>query len=131
MISGWPLELSVGWPPSLNHCYRLTRYGPRLTAEAQSYQENVARRIRAMSRGAWEAGQKLVILAWYFKPDRRVRDVINLHKVLPDGVKDGLGIDDQWFLWRDQDFTVDKANPRVELSIAPKEMVDAEECGVV
>ena len=54
-----------------------------------------------------------------FWPDYRIRDMSNMHKLLPDVLQDILYDNDKWVLVRDMDFTVDKGNPRVEVKIYP------------
>jgi Holliday junction resolvase RusA-like endonuclease len=116
----WPLRVDVGWPPTANHAYVTTRFGQRvLTRSAKEYQAYV-RLLISNTEADWKGGL-LVVNALYFKPDNRRRDTDNVRKILADAVAAGLGTDDCWFLWRDQDIRVDRERPRVELTIHPKD----------
>jgi Holliday junction resolvase RusA-like endonuclease len=59
----------------------------------------------------------------FFAPDRRKRDLDNLKKLVCDGVKHGLGIDDHRFLTRDMSRSLDRADPRIELTFYPQKVV--------
>jgi Holliday junction resolvase RusA-like endonuclease len=123
----YKLQIVFPWPPTANHCYVTTRQGRRvLTAGAKSYQGEATSRtafaVNCTPAEYWVKKPDLfVVEATYYKPDRRRRDTDNVRKVLADAVAAGLGVDDSQFMWRDQDLQVDREDPRVELTIFPKE----------
>jgi Holliday junction resolvase RusA-like endonuclease len=74
--------------------------------------------VEAMKVCGWQSRppkRKVVVelLVWW--PDRRKRDVHNLHKLLADCLQGRVCDDDQWMLIRDMDFDYDKGHPRVEV----------------
>lgn len=118
-------------PPSSNHMY-VRRYktylkgGKKrkrlmnvLSERAQKWMSEAGDdALQAMKDCKWECRPlktKVVIELRVWWPDRRKRDVHNLHKLLADCLQGRVGADDQWFLMRDMDFDYDKGNPRVEV----------------
>ena len=118
-------------PPSSNHMY-VRRYkcyyknGKRrkrlmnvLSDRAQAWMEKSGdEALVAMKECGWTSRpkkQKVVVELNVWWPDRRKRDVHNLHKLLADCLEGRVCDDDQWMLIRDMDFDYDKGNPRVEV----------------
>jgi crossover junction endodeoxyribonuclease RusA len=65
---------------------------------------------------------KVVVEYTIWWPDKRRRDASNLEKVLLDGLEaGGIVSDDKWILPRCVDFSVDRGNPRVEVSVSRKD----------
>ena len=120
----WPLSVVVPWPPSGNHSHVQFKMGTRImrapSKETKAYWKAVETIVSEASTSRWEGGL-LVVEATYFKPDNRRRDTDNARKTLADGVARGLGTDDTWFLWRDVDIQVDRKDPRVELTMYPRD----------
>lgn len=115
-----PLRLSVPWPPTANHSHITLKTGRRIPSkDTREYWTAVEQLVGEAASGPWEGGL-LVVQATYYKPDARRRDTDNVRKILADGVARGLGTDDCWFLWQDQDIAIDRKDPRVELVIYPK-----------
>ena len=74
--------------------------------------------VEAMKEWDWVSRpikQKMVVELRVWWPDKRKRDVHNLHKLLADRLQGVVCDDDQWMLIRDVDFDYDKDNPRVEV----------------
>jgi len=59
---------------------------------------------------------KIVIWCNWFV-GRKGNDACNFHDALADAIKQAIEVDDQYFLVRDHDITVDKKNPRVEIEM--------------
>lgn len=59
----------------------------------------------------------IIISFWYYMPDKRRRDVHNLHKIICDSISEAIEIDDSNFLCRDMSKELDRENPRVEVKI--------------
>ena len=108
-------------PPSVNHTYVTTRSGRRVRMPAaERYQDVVGwETIVAKNASGWSwDGGHLRITVKLYPPDRRRRDAHNYLKVLLDGVAEGLGVDDKWFLVHEEPPELDKANPRVVVTVA-------------
>lgn len=113
------LRLTLPVVPSVNHCYRnvsihrriLTKAGASWQQQAQAIATNEARK----QHWQYSVNEKLVMELKAYWPDRRRRDMSNMHKLLPDTLEKVLYDDDKWLLIRDIDFEVDRQNPRVEI----------------
>lgn len=113
------LKLTIPIVPSVNHCYRnvsihrriLTKTGERWKNEVQMLAKTEAK------KQGWQfsKGEKLILELWAYWPDKRRRDMSNMHKLLPDTLEGILYEDDCMVLIRDMDFDIDRKNPRVEL----------------
>lgn len=126
------LHLTAELPPSVNHCYRnvmrsgvtkrgkkYTRRERQLTAKAEVWMEATALKLNlATRRQGWvmpPAGAKVVVELTVRWPDHRRRDTHNLHKLIADVLEGIVFCNDQYALLRDIDFTVDPANPGVDI----------------
>lgn len=69
--------------------------------------------------GNWD--KKLILEMTAFYPDGRVRDMGNMHKLLPDSLENILFDNDRWLLIRDINFYIDRDNPRIEIVLYPLE----------
>lgn len=108
-----------GLPPSINHLYFTTEDGKRIMShEAKLYQEDCKiAALAAKSHGwRWHGSWLRVRIKLYF-PDKRRRDTHNHPKVLLDGIADGLGVDDRWMLISEEIPSLDRKDPRVEVTI--------------
>ncbi len=110
-----------GLPPSVNHAYRLfsLKSGPARmakTTEALTYQVGVGYIVRAAKPKNWVPSRRIyVIYRMWFDTNRR--DASNAIKLLEDGIAVALGVNDNTFLPCVASKEVDKANPRVEVTI--------------
>lgn len=124
-------RVTLPLPPSSNHMY-VRRYksyfknGKKkkrlmnvLSDRAQEWMSDAGDRcIEAMADCGWECRplkQKVVVELRVWWPDKRKRDVHNLHKLLADCLQGRVCDDDQWMLMRDVDFSYDKGHARVEV----------------
>jgi len=57
----------------------------------------------------------VVLLLYFYFPNRRKKDTHNTLKVLMDSLEGILYEDDYWALPRIMDFGIDKDNPRLEV----------------
>ncbi|KKN82009.1 hypothetical protein LCGC14_0312760 [marine sediment metagenome] len=117
-----PLVITIpGMPPSANHAFVTRSNGMRvLTREAEEYQgwvENAALAAYANGNLTLHKGQWLRLTFKAYFPDKRKRDLDNMKKVIGDGIARGLFIDDRWFLWTDDVPEVDKADPRIVVTV--------------
>ena len=112
-------------PPTINHYYYTTSKGQRrMKPEAEAWMEEARWTIKtAAQRNKWEIskGKKIIMCLWAHWPDKRRRDMNNLHKALCDAPEGILYEDDKMVLVRDMDFTVDKEHPRVVVEIEEME----------
>ena len=62
--------------------------------------------------------EKVIVRLWTYWPDGTYRDTHNLYKVLFDALQGVLYDNDYWVLPRQQDFIVDRNQPRLELTLS-------------
>lgn len=115
-----------GIPPSVNHMYAIVRMktGRTInvpTAETKAWMEaaSLTARVAANCVG-WlcqPKGVKVVVNLRFFWPDLRRRDTHNALKAMLDAWEGVLYEDDSYALPRIMDWSVDKANPRIEAEI--------------
>lgn len=88
------LELSLPWPPSVNHYWRSYRGMVVISEAGRKYRAAVAEQVFLQLRGKSTIGKlKVTIEAW--RPDNRRRDLDNLLKAVLDSMGHaGLYIDD-------------------------------------
>lgn len=119
------LHLTLPLPMSVNHCYFTARNGQRiLKKEAKEWITRVQQiTAEEVSRQQWTpaSSQKVVVEIMTYWKDNRRHDVHNGCKITMDAIEKLVYDDDKWVLPRYIDFTVDKGNPRIELSIYLKE----------
>lgn len=79
------LEITLPWPPSVNHYYR--HVGPRIliSREGRRYREAVA--VAVMLRGRPRVEGRLALEMDAYPPDRIRRDLDNLQKGVWDSLK--------------------------------------------
>lgn len=122
-------RLVLPLPPSLNHAYRnFVKDGRRMrvtTSAAERFKRDAGWLAKAWCQSVrWtvpEPGTKIVMRLWYYWPDRRRMDTHNREKVLLDALEGVLYQDDRWVLVQEQDFAVDRDNPRVEIELEVKQ----------
>lgn len=123
------LNMRLQLPPSINACYvnrkSAGQKGRALTEQAQNWKlvTGYGARMAARQQGWIEPGpeKKIVLEVVAYWPDRRRRDMNNLHKLLCDALEGVLYPDDKMVLVRDMDFAIDQKCPRLEICIYPKE----------
>jgi crossover junction endodeoxyribonuclease RusA len=125
------IRLTTEIPPSVNACYNNNvgmGRGRMLTNEAKTWKaiagyeaKQEAHRTRYQMP---EKGDKIVIRIYAFWPDKRRRDMNNLHKLIADAFTNVLYHDDNVVLIRDMDYSLDKKNARIELVIGLKSEFD-------
>ena len=106
---------------SVNHIYiraRNRRRGRKVIKlkGAQVFQRTIASLFLPLRRQFKDEGYKRVKI-WYYFPDRRRRDTHNLLKVVLDGISEGIGIDDRWFLVEEKGVWIDPKKPRIEIEV--------------
>lgn len=119
-MSAWTISVP-GDPPSVNHSYRIvrTRTGAMTlakTSEAATYQVGAAMIARAGRPPGWVGGRRvrMTYRMWF---SREGRDASNAIKLLEDGIAEALGLNDKTFIPCVELKEVDRANPRVEITI--------------
>jgi crossover junction endodeoxyribonuclease RusA len=128
------LNVSLPLPPSVNHSHAMARrraksgklYTARVpTSRTMAWRSAAHVALRnAIVTQAWRTpapGAKVVVEVWYYWPDESYeRDTHNRLKELMDALQRALVFpNDCSALAREQDFTCDRENPRVELRIRP------------
>ena len=123
------LYMRTQLPPSVNAAYKNRHQegqkGRALTKIAQNWKlvTGYAARTAARQHG-WdmpEPEKKIVLEVVAFWPDKRRRDMNNLHKLLCDALEGVLYPDDKMVLVRDMDFSLDRKCPRLELCLYLKD----------
>lgn len=115
-------RLVLPLPPSVNSAYRNISINRRVrTPATQQYMNAAGWAATAWARKAgWTLspkGQKVVLRLWYWWPDKARRDTHNREKVLLDALEGVLYEDDCNVLVQEQDYQIDRANPRVEIEL--------------
>jgi crossover junction endodeoxyribonuclease RusA len=126
------LNVSLPLPPSVNHSHAMARrraksgklYTARVpTSRTTAWRSAAHVALRnAIVTQSWRTpapGAKVVVEVWYYWPDESYeRDTHNRLKELMDALERALVFpNDCYALAREQDFTCDRENPRVELRI--------------
>jgi crossover junction endodeoxyribonuclease RusA len=94
------LQITLPWPPSVNHYYRTPHSGPlagrtMISREGRHYRERVSREIAAKGLQIGLRG-RLYVEVNVYEPDRRKRDLDNVCKALFDSLsKAGMWVDDE------------------------------------
>ena len=89
------MKIILPWPPSLNHYYR--RVGPRtlISREGREYRKAICALLGGNGVRKPPADGRIALCMDAFPPDRRRRDLDNLHKSLADSLEhDGVYEDD-------------------------------------
>jgi crossover junction endodeoxyribonuclease RusA len=122
-------RLILPLPPSVNHMYRNVTLptGRRIrVVDTQGKQWEKDATILAsqwVHKGPWkppDPGVKVALKLWYWWPSKRRMDTHNRSKLLCDTLEGILYPDDRWVLVQEQNFEVDKGNPRVEIELEVK-----------
>ncbi len=115
------MKISLPIPPSVNHCYIRRNGRQQLSDQAYAWQDAARYIARQESKKCgWtipDDGDKVVIELFVYWPNGRRRDMHNLHKLTADALEGAVYSDDRYALLRDMDYTIDRTNPRLELTI--------------
>jgi crossover junction endodeoxyribonuclease RusA len=127
-------HVTLPLPPSSNHAYvrrakvyykngkRKRRVMDVLSDRSQDWMANARdRALDAMGDWVTTEDSKVVVECVVHWPDKRRRDCHNLSKLLCDSLEGSVCKDDRWILLRYVDFSIDKENPRVEVTAYPLE----------
>ena len=80
------IELTLPWPPSVNHYWRMWQNRMVISAEGRKYRKAVADQV-LIQRGARHLTGKVKVTIEAWRPDNRKRDLDNLLKAVLDGLK--------------------------------------------
>lgn len=112
-------EFSVlipGQPPSVNHMYAPNRQGGLRKVEGvETYQVMTAHLVRLARPTGWTPTAHIRIFYDFYLS--RKADCDNLQKALNDAIAAALGVNDDTFLPCTNSKQLDRANPRVEVTI--------------
>lgn len=118
-------QFTLPTTPSSNHCYGINiraRHGRRmyLTKDAKDYKTLIEEKVKESlvvdreSLPALMVGDWIVVELYHFdKKVKHIADTSNRHKLIGDGIKEGLGIDDAFFLIRDMSREYESAISRI------------------
>lgn len=131
------IKLALPLPPSVNHCYQNTKHrGRMLTDEGRNWKFSAGVLARqALVYNEWYdldylKNKKIVMEFSVFWKDKRRRDCDNLLKLTQDSFSEILYPDDHMVLPRIIDFFYDKDNPRIEITVYPKDRIKTDEIDV-
>ena len=92
------LELTLPWPPSLNHYWRCNRGHFHISVEGRIFRDRVWAQFQAAKgRGSLTGPLQIAIDA--YPPDKRRRDLDNLLKALCDALQHAGCYEDDNQLW--------------------------------
>jgi len=113
-------------PPSVNHQYATVRGRRLLSAAGRAYKAHVGQLVwlslskfphRSLLLSRLQSGPLALSIRFYFTSGLR-RDVDGGLKIAQDALCEGLGINDNRIIETHLYKQVDKANPRIEVSLA-------------
>lgn len=116
------MKLIIPIAPSGNRMWRKNNQTGKTykTDECTFYQNQIGyiAKQQAKKQG-WTktVKEKVIMYFWFFWPDARQRDTGNQKKVILDALEGVLYDNDRWVLERDQDWVIDRQNPRIEIVI--------------
>jgi len=121
------LTISLPIGPSANHSFGINtraRAGKRIytTIKAREYLRLIEKAVKEKLPEDWEPIISkdfwiVVELNHFDKGNVHSGDISNRHRLILNGLKQGLGIDDYFFLVRDMTRERDPSNPRIVVSI--------------
>lgn len=79
------IEVTLPWPPSVNHYWRMWQNRMVISTEGRKYRQAVADQI-LIQRGAKHIAQKVKVTIAAYRPDERKRDLDNLLKSTLDAL---------------------------------------------
>ena len=108
----------IGKDLSVNY-YKIIGRGGRPTNKTKAsvvfWMTQLSDKIVASDWRCW-GGNVLITLLGKFV-DNRAPDMHNLHKVIGDAIKTGLGVDDKGFRFEDLPYEIGYANPVIEITL--------------
>lgn len=88
------IELTLPWPPSINHYWRNVAGKTLISADGRAYRKAVADQV-LIQRGAKQYPGRIAVHIAAYMPDKRRRDVDNLLKSVLDSMTHaGVWMDD-------------------------------------
>ena len=119
------IELTLPLAVSVNHLYKFVNGKRFMTKAGQDYMDEVMKiaSIEVMNQGykIEDEGVWLIAELTFYFPDCRRRDCHNMHKLVMDSLEYIVFKDDRWVLIHDMYVGLDRKNPRIEITIYPKE----------
>lgn len=79
------IEITLPWPPSVNHYWRMWQNRMVISTEGRKYRQAVAEQI-LIQRGAKHFAKKVKVMIAAYRPDERKRDLDNLLKSTLDAL---------------------------------------------
>lgn len=126
-VTGAGLRITLPVPPSINHQYATVNGRRLLSSVGRSYKSQVGQQLwvalaqspaRADLMQKLQSGPLALSIRFFFTSALR-RDVDGGLKIAQDALCEGLGLNDnrivETHLYKD----IDKANPRIEVSLSP------------
>jgi len=114
-VAGDTITATLPYPPSMNHYWRRVGAKTLISREGRAYRKHVEALL--LSRDQVEG--RLSVSIKLYPPDKRRRDLDNIQKPLLDALEHARLIRDDGDIDRllTERCDVDRANPRVELTI--------------
>jgi len=95
MDLSYGINLTTGFPPTINNYYAHTKRGVYIRSKGKEYREEVACDVRVQIPQLVSIGYSIFLSVVLYPPDRRVRDLDNYMKSLLDALtKAGVWDDD-------------------------------------
>jgi len=92
------MTLTLPWPPSVNHYWRMWRGRMLISRQGRAYREQVGAILRA--GGVTPQPGRLAVHVELYPPDKRKRDVDNSLKAIGDSLQHGGAFhDDSQIVW--------------------------------
>ena len=118
-------RLVLPLPPSKNASHKQFVRGKRiqriLTDKSRDFLDVARWECRKwMQESGWEMPDeetKVILRYWCYWPDRRKRDPANMVDMMADALKGIAFVDDNILLPQAMDFSIDRANPRLEVEL--------------
>lgn len=92
------MTLTLPWPPSVNHYWRMWRGRMLISRQGRAYREQVGAILQAA--GVSPQPGRLAVHVELYPPDKRKRDVDNTFKAIGDSLQHGGAfLDDSQIVW--------------------------------
>ena len=132
LVTSDALTVSLPVPPSINHQYATVNGRRVLSSSGRAYKMQVGQQVwlalaqspaRLLLQDRLQSGPLVISIRFFFASSLR-RDLDGGLKITQDAVCQGLGINDNRIVETHLYKHVDKANPRIELSLSTLPPVD-------
>ena len=132
LVTSDALTVSLPVPPSINHQYATVNGRRVLSSSGRAYKMQVGQQVwlalaqspaRLLLQDRLQSGPLVISIRFFFASSLR-RDLDGGLKITQDAVCEGLGINDNRIVETHLYKHVDKANPRIELSLSTLPPVD-------